>query len=102
MRESWISRVQTLPLGHLPGLTGFIAPQEEVWGASPAINMKYTYRNTLPSAACPASTIFAEKSSTHSLLSLITAFSSVTSDRYERCCDGLRYKEELDEWGRLS
>ena len=27
---------------------------------------------------------------------------SVTSDRYERCCDVLRWNEGLDEWGRLS
>ena len=26
----------------------------------------------------------------------------MTSDRYERCCDVLRWNEGLDEWGRLS
>ena len=33
---------------------------------------------------------------------LLAASLSVTSDRYERCCDVLRWNEGLDEWGRLS
>ena len=33
---------------------------------------------------------------------LLAASLSVTSGRYERCCDVLRWNEGLDEWGRLS